>query len=199
MASVNMDVWKMPSYVQATRVSAGNLDLAVCHADAKELQALGLAAHLIEVDRLHAVGAGLDTRPTKAEDTAVLIEGDAGIWSAWNDYAEEFANATNATVMKVDDGGIAGQAFFNHVRRLRRPIVTAPKGGTDALPNDLVWRPIIGPTPLWTWSLVRRRADNRPAVRAVVQALTQHVVEIDLKDGALWLPRNDPHHPGMSS
>lgn len=195
VASVNVDSWAMPSHAQAARVAAGNLDLAICHVDAADVQALGLAAHLVEVDQLYAIGMGNDGSPKGATDTAVLVDADTSSWKSWNSFAEEFARATAATVVAIEDGGLTGQAFLQHARRLRRPVLRVPKGGFDSLPKDLVKARIVDPVPLWTWSLVCRRADQRPAVRAAVEALSRGIVAPETRTGRYWLPAGDPHAP----
>jgi hypothetical protein len=86
----------------------------------------------------------------------VLVDADETSWPSWNTYAEKFVADTGATRIPIDDGGITGPAFFDHVRRLRRPLVNSPKGQTTPIPPDLVQRPIIAPAPYWTWSLVWR-------------------------------------------
>jgi DNA-binding transcriptional LysR family regulator len=197
MAPVSVDTWGMPSHAQASRVAAGNLDLAICHVDTNQLKTWGLTAHLIGVDRLHAICVGSNPSPAKARDTAVLVECDATSWLSWNNYAQEVADTTGALTAQIEDGGITGRGFFEHARRLQRPIVQAPKGASDPLPYDMVRRRIVEPAPLWTWSLVRRSSDDSPAIRAVVEALTHGVVAPSLRDGALWLPRDDPHHPDV--
>ena len=45
----------------------------------------------------------------------VLVDADLTSWQAWNVFATEFADATGARLMHIDDGGIAG-----------RPSTTAP-------------------------------------------------------------------------
>jgi hypothetical protein len=74
-------------------------------------------------------------------------------------------------VIRIDDGGITGPAFFEHVRRLGRPVLNAPKGQTAPLPPDLVQRPVERPAPYWPWSLVFRRGEARPEVRGAIEAL----------------------------
>lgn len=193
VASINVDSWVMPSHAQAARVAAGNLDLAICHVDRADLQALGLAAHLVEVDPLYAIGAASDIAPTRASSTAVLVDADTSSWKSWNSFAEEFARATEATIVNIEDGGLTGRAFLHHARRARRPTLKAPKGAFDSLPKDMVKSRIVDPVPIWTWSLVRRRADERPAVRAAVEALSRGVMAPETRSGRYWLPAGDPH------
>jgi DNA-binding transcriptional LysR family regulator len=195
VAPVTFDTWIMPSPTQAARVAVGNLDLALCHLEAEELDASGLLGNLACVERLHAICVDSDSRPVSAKDTAVLIEADAIGWSSWNTYALKFAQRTGAWAVGIRDGGLTGSAFFDHVRRLRRPILNAPKGPSAPLPQVMTMRPVVDPVPLWTWTLVQRRCDERPAVAAVVDALTEGVPDLDLRGGMQWVPTNDPHHP----
>jgi hypothetical protein len=68
-----------------------------------------------------------------------------------------------------------GPAFSDHVRRLRRPVINSPKGQTTPLPPDLVARPLVNPSPYWTWSLVSRREETRTSVRALIEATTHDI------------------------
>jgi DNA-binding transcriptional LysR family regulator len=190
VAQLHIDTWVVPSHAQAARVADGSLDLAVCWVRTADLVQHGLNARLLGADRLYAVATGEDTSPIRARDTAVLIDGDTTSWSSWNVYAEGLARDTGARAVRIDDGGITGPAFFDHVRRSRRPVVNSPKGQTTALPPDLVQRPVIAPEVLWTWSLVWRGNEIRPAVLAAVDAITEDVE--DLAEGA-WLPDGDPY------
>jgi hypothetical protein len=151
---------------------------------------------LIGVDRLYALDAGGGTGAVRAADTLVLIDDDAASWSSWNRYAEQFAAATGARIMRTDDGGVTGPTFFEHVRQLRRPVLNNPKGQDATLPTGLTRRAIVDPSPLWTWSLVWRRGDDRAAVHAVVDEFTRDVGDLGLNEPAVWLPDDDPHHPG---
>lgn len=86
-----------------------------------------------------------------------------------------------------------GPAFFDHVRRCRRPVVNSPKGQATPLPPDLVRRPVIAPQVYWTWSLVWRRGEERAAVLAAVDALTDKVGDLGIGRPDAWLPDDDPH------
>jgi DNA-binding transcriptional LysR family regulator len=193
VAQLRVDAWVMPSHTQAARVSEGTLDLAICWVQTTDLAALSLNAHLIGVDRLYALSAGSDTSPVDAIDTVVLLDSDSATWSSWNRYGEQFAADTGARIVRVDDGGVTGPAFFEHVRRLRHPVLNNPKGQDTAEPKDLTRRPVVHPSPLWTWSLVWRNGEDNAAVRAVIDAFTRESCELGVDDGTAWLPAADPH------
>jgi DNA-binding transcriptional LysR family regulator len=199
VAQLRVDTWVMPSHTQAARVSDGSLDLAICWVQTTDLTSLSLDAHLVGVDPLYALSAGADTSPVEARDTLVLLDADEASWSSWNRYAEQFAADTGARTVRVDDGGVAGREYFEHVRRLRRPVLNNPKGQSTQEPSGLVRRSVVHPTPLWTWSLVWRHGEDRPAVRAVIDEFTRDVPELGVDGEAVWLPGADPHRPKGSS
>jgi DNA-binding transcriptional LysR family regulator len=193
VAQLHVDAWVMPSHIQASRVADHSIDLAICWVQADDLANDDLEARLIGADRLFAIAAGTDTSAVEAKATLVLLDADTATWSSWNRYAEEFARETSARIVRIDDGGITGPAFFDHVRRLRRPVINSPKGQTTPVPPDLVQRPVANPSPYWTWSLVSRRAETRTAVRATIEALTHDVGSLGLDADTAWLPADDPH------
>ena len=193
VARVRVDTWVMPSHAQAARVAEGSLDLAICWVERSDLEALSLDARLVGTDRLYALSVGADTSPVEARHTTVLLDADEASWSSWNRYALQFARDAGAQVVRVDDGGVTGSTFFDHVRRLRRPVLNNPKGQNDVTPGDLVRRPVVGPAPMWTWSLVWRRGEDSPAVRAVIEAFTADVDQSMLTEPGVWLPGGDPH------
>jgi DNA-binding transcriptional LysR family regulator len=195
VAQLRVDTWVMPSHTQAARVSDGNLDLAICWVQTTDLASLSLDALLLGVDRLYALSVGSDTSPVDAKDTLVLVDADEATWSSWNRYAEQFAADTGARVVRVDDGGVTGQAFFEHIRRLRRPVLNNPKGQNAPEPRGLVRRSVLHPTPLWTWSLVWRRDEDSLAVRAVIDEFTRDAPKLAVADEGMWLPAADPHRP----
>jgi DNA-binding transcriptional LysR family regulator len=192
VARLHVDTWILPSPTQLRRVADGSLDLAICCVLDEDLAEHDLDARLIGADRLYAVSTGAKTSPVRAADAIVLIDADSFAWSSWNRFAEKFADAVGAQAVPTDDGGITGPAFFDHVRRLRRPIVNSPKGQTTPVPSDLVMRPVVNPAPYWTWALVSRRDETRIAVRATIEALTRDVDSLDVTSGAVWLPPGDP-------
>jgi DNA-binding transcriptional LysR family regulator len=191
VAQLRVDTWVMPSHTQAARVADGSLDLAICWVQTTDLETLSLDARLIGVDHLYAISVGSDVSPVDAKDTLVLLDADEASWSSWNRYAEQFAAETGAAVMRVDDGGVTGQEFFEHVRRLRRPVLNNPKGQNTPEPSGLVRRSVVRPTPLWTWSLVWRRDEDNPTVRAVIDEFTRDAPK--LGDEGAWLPAEDPY------
>ncbi len=193
VAQVRVDTWVMPSHAQAARVAEGSLDLAICWVECSDLEALSLDSRLVGTDRLYALSVGNDTSPVEARHTTVLLDADEASWSSWNRYAEQFARHSGAHVVRVEDGGVTGSTFFDHVRRLRRPVLNNPKGQNDVTPADLVRRPVVGPAPLWTWSLVWRRGENSEAVRAVIDTFTADTDRSVLDEPGVWLPVGDPH------
>ncbi|MDQ0580239.1 LysR family transcriptional regulator [Streptomyces rishiriensis] len=212
VAQVHVDAWVAPSHTQAARVADGSLDLAVCWIRNEDVKRQGLRARLLGADRLYAVARSTDTdtetpdtdtdtdelsavRAVTAGDTDVLIDDDVTSWASWNAYAEELTGATGARAVRIRDGAVTGPAFFDHVRRCRRPVLNSPKGQTTALPSDLVRREVVAPKVYWTWSLVRRETDERAGVLAVVDALCDGVAADGLGIHApdAWLPADDPY------
>lgn len=194
VARLRIDTWVMPSHAQAARVADGSLDLAICWVQRADLEALSLEARLVGTDELYALDVGADPSPVDARGVTVLVDADDASWSSWNRYAEEFASGTGAMVVHVDDGGVTGSTFFDHVRRMRRPILNNPKGQHDATPSGLTRRPVVAPAPMWTWSLVWRRGEDDPAVLAVIEAFTAGTPPTVPVDAQTWLPADDPHH-----
>ncbi|GAA0485708.1 LysR family transcriptional regulator [Paractinoplanes deccanensis] len=199
VAQLLVDAWVLPSHAQAARVVDGGLDLAICWVPVTTLRQDRLAARLLGADRLYAISTGTSGEPVRARDTVVLIDADEASWSSWNRWALAMAAETGARVEHVPEGGVTGEAFFGHVRRLGRPVVNNPKSQTAPVPPDLVARPIHRPSPYWTWSLVSRGDEPRPAVRAVVEALTRSVDRTCLDDPNAWLSPEDPHKPGETA
>ncbi|MGW3118335.1 LysR family transcriptional regulator [Streptomyces sp. NPDC001107] len=196
VARVHVDAWVAPSHTQAARVADGSLDLAVCWLRTEDLERLGLRARLLGTDRLYAVAKGGDSHDVPdvaAHDTDVLIDDDITAWASWNAYAEELAQATGARVVRISDGAITGPAFFDHVRRCRRPVLNSPKGQTTPLPPDLVRREIVAPKVYWTWSLVWRKSEDRAGVLGAVDALCAGVGDLGIHAPDAWLPADDPY------
>ncbi|MEU6657577.1 LysR family transcriptional regulator [Streptomyces sp. NPDC046821] len=195
VATMHVDAWVAPSHTQAARVADGSLDLAVCWVPDADLEQLGLKTQLLGSDRLYAVSTGTATGPVRADDTVVLLDDDVISWASWNVYAQELISATGAPVERISDNGITGPAFFDHVRRLGRPVLNCPKGQTATLPADLVRRPVVSPEVHWPWFLVRRADEQRASVLAVVDALAEVGDAGDwhgLPDSDAWLPGGRP-------
>jgi DNA-binding transcriptional LysR family regulator len=194
VAQLYVDPWVVPSHSQAARVAERSLDLAVCWVSTGALDELGLKAGLLGADRLYAVSVGADKSPVPASSITVLVDDDAASWASWNLFAGQLARDTGAQVRCIDDGGITGPAFFDHVRAAGHPVLNSPKDQGSNLPPDLVQRPVIEPVVMWTWSLVWRRDEVRPAVLAAAEAITRDVGgELGLHDPGAWLPDGDPH------
>jgi DNA-binding transcriptional LysR family regulator len=193
VAQVRVDTWVMPSHAQAARVADGSLDLAICWVQRADLHTLALEARLVGTDRLYALSVGADSAPVDARDLTVLVDSDESSWSSWNRYAEQFAVESGAQVVRVEDGGVTGSTFFDHVRRLRRPVLNNPKGQNDPTPSGMTRRPVQRLIPIWTWSLVWRRDEPNPLVHAVIDAFTADVDRSDLTEPGAWLPADDPH------
>jgi DNA-binding transcriptional LysR family regulator len=175
---VRIDEWVLPSHTQAVRVAEGSLDLAIAWIEEAEIARHHLAAHLLWYQRLDAVmprghQAARDESVLAAEVT-VLVDVDEASWSSWNRYASSFATETQASVKNIDDGGVAGPAFFDHVASLGRPVLESPKRHAAPIPPTLVRRPVISPVPLWAWMLLHRADDTRPVVARASQVLLDH-------------------------
>jgi DNA-binding transcriptional LysR family regulator len=196
-ASLQVDSWVLPSHAQADRVSDGSLDLAMAWVTAAGAAERKLAAHLLCAEELHAVAAdGTASAPLPASELTVLVDADEAAWSSWNVFAEEFAAATGAHVARVTDGGVAGPAFYAHVSRIGGPVLASPKRLIGAAPPGFTRRTITDPVPLWTWSLLHRADDDRPAVHAAVEALLAvgrgHGWTAPPSTG-WWVPADDPY------
>jgi DNA-binding transcriptional LysR family regulator len=194
VAQLRIDTWVLPSHAQAARVADHTLDLAICWVPEEDLKTFGLDAERLGADLLHAVAPGPDTSAVDAKDTVVLSDADTASWSSWNQYGERFARDTGAHRVRVEDGGITGPAFFEHVRRLRRPVLNSPKSQTSPLPTDLVRRPVVRPRPYWPWWLVSRRDEARASVAAVITALTRDAGDLGMDHDDAWSPGSDPAH-----
>jgi DNA-binding transcriptional LysR family regulator len=197
---VRVDEWVMPSHVQIARVLDGGLDAAVAWAGSRDER---LDFRLLWPEPLLAVTpAGGSQAAVPARKLRVLVDADLTSWQAWNDYATEFADATGARLVHIDDGGIAGKAFHDHALRLNAPVLMSPKRYFDRLPASLRTRPVVDPCPLWCWSLVTRANDERESIAAVrehavniMQASAPHTTP----GGPIWLPSADPHRDRIRS
>jgi DNA-binding transcriptional LysR family regulator len=201
--ALRIDEWVLPSHAQVDRVSEGALDLALAWVTAEHVTDRGLTAHLVRAEPLHAVFPGVNTsEPVAAQGVKVLVDVDESAWSSWNRFAEEFAADTGAAIVKIKDGGIAGDAFYVHVRRIGAAVLASPKRHTAVTPPSLGQRPIAEPVPLWTWSLLHRADDDRDSVRHVVAALLGLARSRDWRKPPgqrCWTPSDDPHRDLLRS
>jgi DNA-binding transcriptional LysR family regulator len=192
---VRIDEWVLPSHAQVDRVAEGSLDLTFAWLDGSTAQTQGLAVHLAYAEPLHALRPGAAERVPAAAVT-VLVDPHTTTWSSWNAYASEFAADTGARIHEIDDGGITGEAFYAHVRRLRAPVLASPKRHTSAIPPTLSQSPVIDPVPLWTWSLLHRADDDRSTVHHVVESVAAYADSRHWRSapaGSWWAPADDPH------
>jgi hypothetical protein len=191
---VRIDEWIMPSHVQIARVLDGGLDAAVAWAGSRDER---LDFRLLWPEPLVAVTpAGRSAKTVPSRTLRVLVDADLTSWQAWNEYATEFADATGARLVHIDDGGIAGTAFHNHAVRLNAPVLMSPKRYFDRLPPSLRTRPVVDPAPLWCWSLVTRANDERESIAALrehVVSAIQSAASHTAPAGPIWLPSADPH------
>ena len=195
---IRVDEWVLPSHTQAERVAEGSLDLAIAWIDEADVKRLDLSAHPLWYEKLEAVmpRAHRATRQESvlATDVAVLIDVDEASWKSWNHYAFAFATANQASVTNIEDGGIAGPAFFDHVARLGRPVLESPKRHAAPMPPTLTRRPVRSPVPLWGWTLLHRSDDTRQLVAHATRILT------DLSSTCGWqtLP-SESHWPALAT
>jgi DNA-binding transcriptional LysR family regulator len=179
---IRIDEWVLPSHTQAARVAEGSLDLAIAWIEEADIERHNLVAHLLRYEPFQAVmpRAHQATRhdSVPASEIAVLVDVDEASWWSWNRYASAFAEANHASVSNIDDGGIAGPAFFDHVARLRRPVLESPKRHSAPMPPTLTRRPVRFPVPVWAWALLHRADDTRPSVARATQALIDHAATV---------------------
>jgi DNA-binding transcriptional LysR family regulator len=194
---VRVDEWVLPSHTQVARVAEGSLDLAIAWIEEADVERLDLAAHLLWYESLEAVvpRAHQATRheSVRASEITVLVDVDEASWLSWNRYASAFATASRASVKKIEDGGIAGPAFFDHVARLRRPVLESPKRHSAPMPPTLTRRPVRSPVPVWPWALIHRADDTRPMVARATRVLIDHASNQGWRappSEPYWLPAN---------
>lgn len=200
--ALRLDEWVLPSHTQADRVAEGTLDVALAWVTGEHIGARELTAHPLRLEPLHAVLPGQSSsEPVAAQGIKVLVDADASAWSSWNRFAGDFAAHTGARIVRIDDGGVTGVAFYAHVRRIGAPVLASPKRHTAALPPSLGRRPVAAPVPLWTWSLLHRKDDDRPGVRGVVESLLAAARGRDWLTAPAerwWVPPDDPHLRALS-
>lgn len=201
--ALRIDEWVLPSHAQADRVAEGTLDIALAWVTQEHVKRRELTAQLLRAEPLHAVlpGAG-STEPLAAQRVSVLVDADESAWSSWNRFAEGFAAHTGAPVVRIDDGGVAGDAFYMHVRKIGAAVLASPKRHKAVIPPSLGQRPVAEPIPVWTWSLVHRRDDDRASVAGVVESLLAVARSrgwLLPPTGRWWIPGDDPHRAALES
>jgi DNA-binding transcriptional LysR family regulator len=203
VAELRIDEWVLPSHVQADRVAEGTLDIALAWITSGQATRRGLATYLLRAEPLHAVLPGISsTEPIAAQQLTVLTDADEAAWVSWNRFAEEFATHTGARIARIDDGGITGDAFYAHVRRIGAPVLASPKRHTAVIPPNLGQRPVVEPVPIWTWSLLHRKDDHRVSVTGVVDSLLAVARSHDWQAACAerwWTPADDPHRAVLGS
>ena len=191
---IRIDEWVMPSHVQIARVLDGGLDAAVAWTGTRDDR---LDFRLLWPEPLVAVTpTGRSEKTIAARKLRVLVDADLTSWQAWNDYATEFADATGARLVHIDDGGIAGTAFHDRAARLNAPVLMSPKRHFDRLPASLRTRPVVDPCPLWCWSLVTRANDERESIAALREHASNAIQPAAARTapaGPTWVPWADPH------
>jgi len=197
-SDLQLDEWVMPSHMQVARVLDGGLDAAIAWAVADPR----LDIQLLWAEPLDAV------IPTRVRDETiaagklrVLVDADGTSWRTWNAYVREFAGATGARIVEIDDGGVAGPSY-RHCRRLGVPVLQGVKRDPAPMPAGLRLRPVVDPTPLWCWSLVTRADDERPAVVALrenADKLTRAAGLHVLPSADCWVPAADPHRDTIAA
>jgi DNA-binding transcriptional LysR family regulator len=201
--ALRVDEWVLPSHAQADRVAEGTLDIALAWVTAEQVKQRGLTAHLLRAEPLQAVLPGVGSpEPIAAQRVKVLVDADESAWSSWNRFAEEFAAHAGARIVRIDDGGVTGDAFYAHVRRIGAPVLASPKRHTAVIPPSLGQRPVAAPTPLWTWSLLHRQDDDRAGVRGLVDALLTTARGrgwLVPPSDRWWAPADDPHRDALAS
>jgi DNA-binding transcriptional LysR family regulator len=197
---IRIDEWIMPSHVQIARVLDGGLDAAIAWTGSRDER---LDFRLLWPEPLLAVTpTGRSGKAVSARKLRVLVDADLTSWQAWNDFATEFAEATGARLVHIDDGGIAGAAFHDRAARINAPVLMSPKRHFDRLPASLRTRPVVDPCPLWCWSLVTRAEDERDSI-ATLREYAGNVIESAASrtapTGPIWLPSADPHRDHVRS
>ena len=197
-SDLQLDEWVMPSHMQIGRVLDGGLDAAIAWA----VPDPRLDIQLLWAEPLDAVVPGrVQDETIAAGRLRVLVDADGTSWRTWNAYVRNFSDATGARIVEIDDGGVAGPSF-RHCRRLGVPVLQGAKRDLAAAPAGLRLRPVVDPTPLWSWSLVTRADDERPAVLALrenADKLTRAAGLHALPNEDCWVPPDDPHRDAIAA
>ena len=193
VAQLRIDTWVLPSHAQAARVADRTLDLAICWVPEEDLKTFGLDAELL----------GRGPSPcgrTGAGHLGGRRQGHRG--PVGRRYRElVVVKPIRRTVRprhrrapgRVEDGGITGPAFFEHVRRLddrcstaQEPniAVTNRSGAASGRPSPSVLAVVAGFT----------AGQTRASVAAVITALTRDAGDLGMDHDDAWSPGSDPAH-----
>ena len=80
-------------------------------------------------------------------------------------------------------------------------MLASPKRHTAPAPPTIRQRPIT-PAPVWTWSLLIRKDDDRPGLRQVIDSLITLATENGLVQPPRrqwWMPEDDPHRDALTA
>ena len=111
--------------------------------------------------------------PSHAQ-SARVAEGSLDLAICWVQHSDLDALSLDARLVGVDRRyaiGVGADSSPVHARDVT-VLLNNPKGRNDVTPGDLAHRPVTGPTPMWTWSLVSRRGEDSAPVLAVIEAFT---------------------------
>jgi hypothetical protein len=199
-SELRVDEWVMPSHFQIARVLDGGLDAAIAWAaDADER----LHLQLLWAEPLGAVvPARIKDETIAAGDLRMVVGNDSTSWGAWNQFARDFAEATGARIVEVDDGSIAGPGFYERCLKLKGPVLHGPKRAVVPMPAGLRIKAVREPTPLWCWSLVTRADDDRPSILALrdnADKVTRAAGLHALPSPSTWVPPHDPHRDTIAA
>ena len=192
VAQLHVDAWIVPSHAQAARVADGSLDLAIGWVRKTSRSTGSVRGCSVPIGSTRSppvtTPAPCAHATSSYSSTTTPPRGNRGTstpsnWPATPAHAS-CGSATVASPARPSTTTCAAAAF---------PIVNSPKGQTAPLPPDLVRRPVTAPEVYWTWSLVWRRGEERAAVLAAVDALTDGVGELGIHRPGAWLPDSDPY------
>ncbi len=202
--ALRIDEWVLPSHVQAERVAEGTLDVALTWVTAQQATERGLTTHLLRAEPLGAMLRGIaSTEPVAAEQLQVLVDADESAWRSWNRFAQEFAADTGARVVDIDDGGITGDAFYVHVRRLGAAVLAsrtqAPHRGAAAQPGTTTRGQSCSVVDVVARAPCRRGTRQRAPPRTRTAGRRRQPRLAHAPHGRWWTPSDDPHRSALAA
>ena len=177
-------------------VESGELDAAFGRAqDVGRRWPAELAHRPVRLEPIHAaLFAGHDFAERSMLRIAEIREAgiampDPGGSREWQGYLTRLSEELRVPV-RFTGHAVGGRDYGERIRRERRAIGVA-EAGID-LPFDQHFRlvPLADPTPLHLWSVVWRRDNASPQLRALLRALPFPVAP-DPGDAGVWLPGPD--------